>query len=631
MPPKETPVASHPLRNHRPTGRPLKGLVVALCLVIAALGTVICLWLNSLNNSPGTEVKNRAGAVPNEASRVSPRSPVRNTGSPASTTNANDETGGTSHADPTKPPAPPVASASKEGDKQAGDPPDGQGKPPSDTNMPPAKTGSSPNHEDKTVADRGEPALTKPEDEPLRDEDDVTRNTIHAVQQTIEPPSDLGKAQPAFLAMIAIAKNAAGTDQMVATIRQRNLVPDMLTSADMLTLRQDSGLSPAFGQKLLGLVVNDNDHTHASVKRFFPMDPGMAWDYEVNIKGDFWVGDGCMQAIRKADGLSAKQQTRYVIDKSDSNGRLLTVGLTAINDLVTTWPSVTLPTPASVCPACAAVLRGDTPTTSTRQWAVTEKDRQAGTASGPLGKDLVVIERITRKWRDPSAGGRKFGMCSHEVFFAPLLDCLVHENSRSGVRTSFHLGQAPVTTPLGVYAGCIERLDERSFEGGKWRMVSYFAPGVGLVKRCQYAPGGALALEMILTRITKDGQPFEPPKVKAPVMVPDPKTAKFPPPPKTEKKPAPVPVPVPPRPPPPSLTRIARDRGMWPAEVKLTANARFPIMISGVNHGDFMVPAGTSVKLLEVTSTTVKVKYRDSIATLNPDKTDLMRRMNGTE
>lgn len=81
-----------------------------------------------------------------------------------------------------------------------------------------------------------------------------------------------------------------------------------------------------------------------------------------------------------------------------------------------------------------------------------------------------------------------------------------------------------------------------------------------------------------------------------------------------------------PAPEPDALALLRSDKSRWPAEVRLKAGAEFPATLNGRIVGKVVVPAGTTVNLVDLTNDTVGVSYRGGGARLAIDATDLRER-----
>ena len=71
------------------------------------------------------------------------------------------------------------------------------------------------------------------------------------------------------------------------------------------------------------------------------------------------------------------------------------------------------------------------------------------------------------------------------------------------------------------------------------------------------------------------------------------------------------------------IARVAAKRELWPAQLILTEEARFPAVFQGRTVGETKVPSGTKVELVAIEADQVEVRYRDGTRSLPHDSTNL--------
>lgn len=72
------------------------------------------------------------------------------------------------------------------------------------------------------------------------------------------------------------------------------------------------------------------------------------------------------------------------------------------------------------------------------------------------------------------------------------------------------------------------------------------------------------------------------------------------------------------------LAELAKKRTDWPAEVKLTKDCEFPVIINGKQAGTFAVPTGTSLKLIAVDGEQLRVLHKGVANKVPANTTDLV-------
>lgn len=75
-----------------------------------------------------------------------------------------------------------------------------------------------------------------------------------------------------------------------------------------------------------------------------------------------------------------------------------------------------------------------------------------------------------------------------------------------------------------------------------------------------------------------------------------------------------------------NLDEIAANRAEWPAKLKLKKPTQFPAVANGKKVGSVLVPVGSEVRLISITSGKVGVEYQGGGAWLSPDDTDMQAR-----
>lgn len=71
------------------------------------------------------------------------------------------------------------------------------------------------------------------------------------------------------------------------------------------------------------------------------------------------------------------------------------------------------------------------------------------------------------------------------------------------------------------------------------------------------------------------------------------------------------------------IARLMAKRELWPDQISLTKNARFPAMFRGAKVGEVAVPPGTKVDLVAIKPELVEVRFRDGVRHLPHDATNL--------
>lgn len=323
--------------------------------------------------------------------------------------------------------------------------------------------------------------------------------SLRPIQQTIEFIEPTDTPQAAIREMVDAAKADGGsvTDGLI-----RQYVPrtDIMTTADMAALMRMQ-LPQDSLKRFMGAMVDDLSRTRDATDRFFPMRKGLVWEYEVRIRGDYWISDGCIQAVRKAIGTERPPNMRVSIMSvsTEEGGRNACVVVE--NNIMRYAPAIggdrQMVYHTTRCKACQPLANG-LAVTDRHSWRANEKCRIGADGKTTASKDIHVSARIERLWWDETSGQAKRALCWHEVFFAPLMDSIVRKDGFTGIRTRFRLGEPTVTTPSGSYTGCVERVEEIVLGDGKWTTLSTFAPGVGLVRSVQRNPSGDVTMEMDL-------------------------------------------------------------------------------------------------------------------------------------
>ena len=71
------------------------------------------------------------------------------------------------------------------------------------------------------------------------------------------------------------------------------------------------------------------------------------------------------------------------------------------------------------------------------------------------------------------------------------------------------------------------------------------------------------------------------------------------------------------------IARLMAKRELWPDEISLTANTRFPAMFRGAKVGEVAVPGGTKVDLVAIKPDLVEVRFRNGVRHLPYNATNL--------
>ena len=305
-----------------------------------------------------------------------------------------------------------------------------------------------------------------------------------------------GPTSPAKLTLAEVIRlsKAGATDQaIIARIDQSGLFLFALSREQSVLLEQ---VSEPVRKHLVGTQFNSLDNLRLAQQKFAPISPGNTWQYDVKVQGTVRIPYSQYGIVRPMSFFKSQQTVKYTVGDRVAQDGTMAFPIRIENNFLEPYPWVGKESPSTLDREAVEMLAKMMHYKSSLTWRVIEQPR-TGPGQGQL-QDVIVSEDIGVSLDL----GREEGTASHELLRFPaigLMEGATAPDGKKSTATTYRLHEPAVRTPAGLFANCLLREDTLHATDGDWKVVSYFAPNVGLVMQYEEDPKGARGYVMELS------------------------------------------------------------------------------------------------------------------------------------